>query len=211
MITGHFGITGFARSFVREPLKPLYFFLLLGASVSPDVLDMFYWLFEVCSPSGLYSHTIYAVALQAAVIGGIALLVTGSRAAALLFACAVLLHMPADWITGRKLFVPGAELMGLRLYDRPLWDWAVEVPILVAGWWMLRRAGRGPRWATTAYALAGMILGQTVFDLLTGGGVKPNACLNAAIPSPAALVTAPLTRHVGAPSQPLHHSDSSIP
>ncbi len=205
MITGHFGVAALARSALREPIKPWYFFLLLGASVSPDVADVLYWLAGICSPYGLYSHTLHAVVLQAAVIGGVALLVSGSRPVALLFASVVMLHMPGDLITGRKLFAPGAEMMGLSLYQAPLWDWALELPILLLGWLVLRRNGRGPSWATSVYALVAMVLLQSAFDAfgaLDGRGVKPNACPRVAPPSAMALVTMAGTRHVGAPDTP---------
>lgn len=205
MITGHLGIAGIARSSVREPLKPAWFALLLGASLAPDVADLLYWVAGICSPYGLYSHTLHAVVIQAAVIGGIALLVSGSRSVALLFAVVVLLHMPGDWFTGRKLFAPGGEMMGLRLYERPLWDWALELPILLLGWLMLRRGGKAPAWATSVWSLLLMVLLQTGFDILgasRGGGVKPNACPRIA-PGDQALVTMPRARHVGASASPL--------
>jgi hypothetical protein len=205
VIIGHFGVASLARSALREPIKPLHYFLLLGASVAPDVTDVLYWIAGVCSPYGLYSHTLHAVVLQAAVLGGVALLVSGSRGLALLVAVVVLLHMPGDLITGRKLFAPGAEMMGLGMYRWPVWDWAIEVPILVVGWLVLRRSGHGPKWATSVYALGCMVLLQTVFDVfghLDGRGVKPNACPRVAPPAAVALVTPPGSRHVGAPATP---------
>lgn len=205
MITGHFGVAAIAQSTLREPLRPLHLFLLFGASVAPDAVDVLYWLFGICSPYGLYSHTLHAVLLQAAVIGGVAFLVSGSWRMALLFVAVVLLHMPGDWITGQKLFAPGAEMMGLRLYDRPLWDWLLELPILLLGWLMLRRARTGPAWATSVYTLLFMMLVQTGFDLhgaATGRGVKPNACPRVEPPAVTTLVSAARSRHVGASATP---------
>jgi hypothetical protein len=191
VITAHLGVAAAARATVRTPLEPFHFFLLMGASVSPDVLDVLYWAASVCSPYGLYSHTLPAVVLQAAVIGGVALLVSGSRAVALLFAAVVMLHVPGDLVTGQKLLMPGGEMVGLNVYDSALLDWIIEVPILAAGWWILRRSGRGTRWATTIAALVLMVLVQTQFDVLSqirGRGVKPNACPKATPGVPGALV-----------------------
>ena len=157
----------------------LLFIALLLASALPDAVDALYWALDFCSPYGLYSHTIYAVLLEAAIVGGLAFLATGSRGVALTFAVVVLLHSPADFFTGRKLFVPGGELLGLRIYDRPVADWLLEVPLAAGGWWLLRRSGRGPRWATSVWALVTLVLLQTSLDVFVigrGGSLKPNAC-----------------------------------
>ncbi|MEP6733570.1 MAG: hypothetical protein ABJE10_23190 [bacterium] len=179
MITGHLGVAGVVRSASRERMSSLIFAALLLASLTPDIVDLLYWLARFCSPYGLYSHTLHAIVLEAAVVGGVALLITDSWRIALLFAIVVLLHAPADFITGRKLLVPGGEMVGLRLYDRPSLDWLVEIPLVVIGWWLLRRSGRAPRWATSIWVVLGLIVTQTTLDAAAsrrGRGVKPNAC-----------------------------------
>ena len=87
----------------------------------------------------------------------------------------VLAHLPLDLVTGHKLYWPGGEMHGLGLYQRPLLDFLAEVPVVAAGWALLRRDGRGPRWATTWSVLAGVLLLQGGFDLLERG-LKPSAC-----------------------------------
>jgi hypothetical protein len=179
VITGHLGVAGVARSLQRDRLSSAAFVALLLASLAPDVLDALYAVARVCNPYGLYSHTVYAAVLQAAVIGGATLLITGSRAAALTFAIVVLLHVAGDYFTGQKLLLPGGELVGLRWYDRPLLDFALELPILIGGWWILRRSGRAPRWAVSVRALALLVLLQSAFDVygaLHTKGIKPSAC-----------------------------------
>ena len=169
-------------------MGPLLFLALLFAAAVPDAVDTLFWAFNICSPYGLYSHTLHAVVLEAAIVGGVMFLITGSRAVALTFVLVVLLHSPADFFTGRKLFAPGGELLGLRFYDRPLFDWLVEIPTVTIGWWMLRRSGRGPRWATSVWALALLLATQTTLDLFVlggGRGLKPNAC--PVVASPAGL------------------------
>ncbi len=157
----------------------ILFVALLFAAIVPDAMDALYWAVDICSPYGLYSHTTYAVALEAAIVGGVALLATGSRGVALTFVVVVLLHSPADYVTGWKLFAPGGEMLGLRIYDRPMVDWMVEVPLVVAGWWFFRRSGRSPRWAMSVWAIVALVVLQTTLDVLVigrGGGLKPNAC-----------------------------------
>jgi hypothetical protein len=179
VITGHLGVAAAARS--RWPVVSLLW--LLPVAIAPDLLDVGYALTGICSPYGLYSHTIPAAALTAAVLGGIAFLATGSRVAGLLTAGVVLAHLPLDLVTGRKLFWPGGPLLGLSLYDRPFLDFLAEVPLVLGGWWLLRRGGRGPRWATPVAAALGLVLLQGTFDLVQRG-LKPSGCRWSAVAEP---------------------------
>lgn len=171
MITGHLGVAAAARS--RWPVLPLLW--LLPLSVAPDLLDLGYALAGICSPYGLYSHTVPAAALTAAVLGGIAFLATGSRSAGVVSAAVVLAHLPLDVVTGSKIYWPGGPLIGLHLYQHPLLDFIAEVPIALAGWWLLRRSGHGPRWTSVAAVAFGLVLVQGVFDVLQRG-LKPTGC-----------------------------------
>ena len=171
MITGHLGVAAAARA--RWPEVPLLW--LLPATIAPDLLDVGYALAGVCSPYGLYSHTLPAAALIAAVLGGAAFLTTGSRAAGALVAAVVLAHLPLDLVTGWKLYWPGGPLLGLHLYQRPLLDFLVETPLLLGGWWLLRRGGRGPRWAAVGATALGLVLLQGAFDLVERD-LKPTGC-----------------------------------
>jgi hypothetical protein len=179
VITGHFAIASAAASLPRRRTSTFAFLALCAASLAPDVVDVFYSLTGICSPYGLYSHTIHAVVLQAAVVGGIAYLASGSRATTALFVAVVLLHIPADYFTGHKLLMPGGEMVGLQLYDVPLYDFLLEAPILVVGWWLLRRSDRAPRWTASPWALVALLLVQGTFDALKvgeGGRLKPSRC-----------------------------------
>jgi hypothetical protein len=171
VITGHLGVAAAARG--RWPVVSLFW--LLPAAFAPDLLDLGYALAGVCSPYGLYSHTVPAAALTAAVLGGVAFLATGSRAAGLLVAAVVLLHLPLDLVTGHKIYWPGGPLLGLSLYDRPVLDFLAEVPVVLAGWWLLRRSRHAPRWATLGAVALALVAGQAVFDAMHRG-LKPNAC-----------------------------------
>ena len=179
MITGHFGVTGLVRSASHAKMSPAVFIALVLASLAPDIADGLYAVLGICSPYGLYSHTVHAVVLEAAIVGGAAFLATRSRVTALTFAVVVLLHVPADYFTGRKLLLPGGELVGLLWYERPVYDFVLEVPTVLLGWWVLRLSGKAPRWATSVWVLAFVLIGQTAFDVVSsrrGRGVKPSAC-----------------------------------
>jgi hypothetical protein len=93
----------------------------------------------------------------------------------------VLAHVPLDYVTGRKLFWPGGELMGLLLYEYPLADFALEALIVIGGWWLVRR-GPAPRWARGWPALVLLLLAQGALDVAgaRGGGTKPSACASVA-------------------------------
>jgi hypothetical protein len=171
VITGHLGIAAAARS--RWPVVPLVW--LVAAAVAPDALDVGYAIARICSPYGLYSHSIPVAVLLAAVLGGLVFLTTSSRAAGLVVAGVVLKHLPLDFVTGYKIYWPGGPLLGFRLYDRPMLDFLAEMPIVLGGWWLLRRTGRGPRWATVGVAALMVVLLQGALDVLHRG-IKPTGC-----------------------------------
>lgn len=197
MITGHFAIASAAASLPRRRTSTFAFLALCAASLAPDAVDLLYSITGICSPYGLYSHTLHAVVLQAAVIGGIAYLASGSRATAALFVAVVLLHIPADYFTGHKLLMPGGEMIGLQLYDVPLYDFLLEAPLLGIAWWLLRRSDRAPHWTSTPWALVALLFVQGSFDVLKlgeGGRLKPNRCFGpVSLPFPSGPATARTT------------------
>jgi hypothetical protein len=175
VIVGHLGVAAAAKSAWRRTSLPW----LLVACGAPDLVDVGYAIAGVCNPYGLYSHTVPAAALIAAVVGGAAFLATDSRSTGLVSALLVLLHLPPDLITGHKIFWPGGPMMGLDVYSRPLLDFAVEAPILLVGWWLLRRSRSAPPWATSVLVLSLLLAGQAMLDVAVREGVKPTACLTA--------------------------------
>jgi hypothetical protein len=174
VITGHLGIAGAAQA-TRRDSSLLW---LLGAAMAPDIVDALFVVAGQCNPHGLYSHTIPAAALLAVVVGALAYFFTDQRATGVLAALLVLAHLPPDFITGRKLFWPGAELMGLRLYDHPIGDFVLEAALVIFGWWLLRRRSWAPRWATGRAALVCLLLLQVAVEAVGSrkGGVKPSSC-----------------------------------
>jgi hypothetical protein len=146
--------------------------------MAPDIVDALFVVARSCNPHGLYSHTVPAAALLAVVVGALAYFFTDQRATGVLAALLVLAHLPLDFITGRKLFWPGAELMGLRLYDHPISDFVVEFALVLFGWWLLRPREWAPRWATGRTALVMLFVIQLSLETLgtIQGGAKPSAC-----------------------------------
>ncbi len=174
MITGHLGVAGAAHASRRDSSLPW----LLAAAMAPDFIDALFVVARQCNPHGLYSHTVPAAALLAVVFGAVAYYFTGRRATGLLSALLVLTHLPLDFITGRKLFWPGAEMMGLRLYDHPIGDFVVEAALVLLGWWLMRRRQWAPRWATGRAALVWLLVFQIAVEAVgtARGGAKPSAC-----------------------------------
>ncbi len=179
MIAGHLGIA-YALA-ARQPRRfgAGLFAALVFAAYLPDVLDVVLALLAVCSPSGLYTHTIPSVVVQAACVGGLVWLLTGSPGLTAIFAGVVLLHPLADFVTGRKLIWPGQELFGLRMYDRPLADAILEVAMVGTGWWLFtgRRGMRGA--ASASWPLVFAIVVQCALDVSSArqkSNVKPNSC-----------------------------------
>jgi hypothetical protein len=177
VIAGHLGIAGATHATWRD--SSLVW--LLGASMAPDAVDALFVLAGSCNPYGLYSHTLPAAVLLAAVTGAVAYFATDRRVTGVLAALLVLAHLPPDYLTGRKLFWPGGELLGLQLYSYPAADCVLESLIVIAGWWLVRRRGRAPRWATGWLALATLLLLQGTIDVIGArrNGVKPSACARA--------------------------------
>ena len=174
MIVGHLGIAGAAHA-VRRDSSLIW---LLGAALVPDIVDALFVVAGSCNPHGLYSHTVPAAALIAIVTGAVAYAATGRRVTGVLAAALVLAHLPLDYVTGHKLFWPGGEFAGLRLYEYPTADFAVESLLALGGWWVVRRRTRTPRWATGWLALAALLVLQGTLDVLGArtNGVKPTAC-----------------------------------
>jgi hypothetical protein len=179
MITGHIGIALGARAMDgREVSARAPLLWLIAASVAPDAVDGVLALGKYCNPDGVFSHSLPAVAILATALGTLAFLHTQSAGTGALVALLVGLHLPPDYLTGLKGLWPGGPVIGLYIYR---WGWAdflVELPVVVAGWWMLRRAGYSPRIVVSALALAALIAVQAAFDLQSevSGPRPPRVC-----------------------------------
>ncbi len=182
MLTGHAGLAAILRSFSGKTASPAAFVALAIAAYSPDIMDVLFFAFQLCSPYGLYTHTVPSVVLQAALICGLAWLVWGSASMTALFALVVLLHVPADYLTGWKLFQPGAEyLRGLVFYRRPVIDCVIELGLVLPGWFLLRRTGYAPKWTRSAKILVPAVVLQVLFAYFNSRGavnLKGGVCFS---------------------------------
>jgi len=161
LVSGHLGIALAIRASRRDvPLTAL-----IAASILPDMVDGVYRLAGFYNRLGLWSHSLPATAVLTTIAFALALAITRRAGVAVAIALAVLVHLPADLVTGEKLLWARGAIAGLALYDYPLVDFLVEISIAIAGWWVLRRDRSAPRWATGAAAIAIMALLQVAFDI----------------------------------------------
>ena len=61
----------------------------------------------------------------------------------------VLMHLPPDYITGKKGLWPGGPVAGLYIYRWRWLDFLISTPVVIGGWWILRRAQFTPRWVVS--------------------------------------------------------------
>jgi hypothetical protein len=170
VIIGHLGIAMAVRA--RWPRVPLAF--LAVASVAPDVVDLALRALRVSVPAGVYSHSLPAAAALAVLCGAATALWQRSPAAGWMVVAMVLLHLPADYITGLKILWPGGPIVGLNLYTHPMADFVLEALIAFAGWCYLRARDRSSLWLRSWLTLAALIAMQAA--MVTIGSVKPNCC-----------------------------------
>ncbi len=179
MIVGHVGVAFAARALdTREPAARTPLLWALAASVAPDALDFVYALGHYCNPDGVFSHSLPVVGIIATIFGVAAFLHTQSATTAFIVAALVCLHLPADYITGMKGLWPGGPVVGLYIYRWAWLDFLVEVPVIAAGWWLLRRAKFSPRWVVSGAALALLIAVQLSFNgsSAVNGPRPPRSC-----------------------------------
>ncbi len=175
MITGHIGLAFVARGADRRTKLPWF----LAASLLPDATDGAYAMLKFCSPDGAYSHSLPAIAGLAALMALVAHLSTGSGRTALITGLLVLAHPPLDYITGAKALWLDGPIAGLGIYRWPVVDFALELPIVALGWWVLRRAGRDPKWLRSAAALTALVALQASGDIFLSyvrPGWVPTGC-----------------------------------
>src|SRR6266581_847777 len=106
---------------------------LLLATYTPDWIDTGMCLAGAYDPVGMLSHSVPAV-LTLAILGlGCYGLVTRDWVGALIIAGVIVSHMFLDWITGYKPTWPGGPMIGLKIYDHPIADFATEGVVIIAG------------------------------------------------------------------------------
>lgn len=129
MYIGHVG----AALAAKRARASIGLFALLVATYTPDWVDSALCLAGLYNPERLISHTIPAVVLFALVGFALYGLKTRDWTAALVVAGVILSHVVLDWLTGYKPIWPGGPMIGLSLYDRPVWDFIAEGVVIVIG------------------------------------------------------------------------------
>lgn len=168
MIVGHAGIALLLR---RWTVSRVALPLLLLAGYLPDIWRalLVSAAHESVPQANMLSHSIPAVALQAAILGAIWLISGGGIRGACVLVVAALSHWPADVITGCKPTWPGGPELGLRLYRQPLFDLIVELALVI----LAVETSRAPldlgAWFT--YSRRRLVLGGLVLVQLVGVGI----------------------------------------
>jgi hypothetical protein len=182
----------------RWPRVPLA--VLVVASVVPDVVDLALAALHVCAPNGVYSHSLPAAAALAILCGAAVIVWQRSPQAGALVTAVVLLHLPADYITGFKVLWPGGPVVGLNLYSHPAADFMLEAAVVYAGWRYLRARLPSSRWAARRAAFIALLAAQASMDAASYaiGPVKPNACRSRQLPPHASALPSALDRVGGA-------------
>ena len=164
----------------RWPRVPLA--LLAVASVAPDIVDLALAALHACGRAGLYSHSLPAATALAILVGAAAAFWWRSPTAGWVAAAMVLLHLPADYITGLKIVWPGGPIIGLNLYSHPMADFALEALVALAGWRYLRARVFSTSGLTRGLAVAALVATQAAIDAASYAGVvKPNGCAAAPV------------------------------
>jgi len=129
MYIGHVG----AALAAKRARKSIGLLVLLIATYTPDWVDTGLCVAGKYSDQQLLSHSIPAVLLFALIAFAAYSLSTRDLMSGLVVSAVVVSHMLLDWITGDKPTWPGGPMIGLRLYDRPMVDFAVEAMIIAVG------------------------------------------------------------------------------
>jgi hypothetical protein len=169
---GHLGVALGARGVSRQ--APLW--LLVLAAQSCDWVDAFVGcgLASRIGDPAWVSHSVPAVAAIALLFAAVTAALTRSRAATALVAATAVSHILLDYVTGQKPTWPGGPVVGLDLYSRPAWDFA-----LLAGLALWRRsipASTRAR-ALTALLAALLLAAQAASDVRMARAPESRKCV----------------------------------
>jgi hypothetical protein len=139
MYAGHLGIA--LGAYGVRPRIGLAWFVV--AALLCDLANAVLSLANIPDEGARYSHGLPYVAAAAILLAAITWLRSGNRGASIAVGICVLLHLPADYLTSTRLSIwPGGPAIGLRIYQRPILDFALEAVLIIMGWWLYRTAIR---------------------------------------------------------------------
>lgn len=130
MYTGHFGVALVAAGGSRR--IPLW--LLITAAFGSDLLEGVVAIPHVQDPTRVWSHSLPMTAALGAVLALGWKLAGGTWRECVTVCLVTMSHVVLDLVTAEKTFWPGADPVGLNLYQYPLADTIVEALVCVAGW-----------------------------------------------------------------------------
>jgi hypothetical protein len=126
---GHVG----AALAAKRARKSIGLLALLIATYTPDWVDTGLCVMGKYNDQQLLSHSMPAVLLFALLGFAMYSILTRDVKGALVLSAVIVSHMILDWITGYKPTWPGGPMIGLRLYDHPMADFAVEALVIAVG------------------------------------------------------------------------------
>jgi hypothetical protein len=168
MFMGHLGVALAAK---RLPTKaPLW--LLLVASVAPDLVDAFSGFTPWHAFANQYSHTLYGIAVLAVFMGLVCASVTRDAVASLLAGALVVSHLLLDFVTSHISLWPGGPVIGAGLYSYPIADFIVELAVIIIGICVYSRKVRA-RFRDPAFIgmFACLVILQIVWDAMLFKGM----------------------------------------
>jgi len=153
MYTGHIGIALAVRG-TRQDLSP---WLLCFAALMPDLIDFAARAIEV--DTGLCTHSLPGMLGFGVVFFGIGWLAVRSVAAGLLTGLTACSHVLADLLTSRLTLWSGGPVVGLHLYLHPGLDFALEITVVLAGWWLYGRTlPPSRRFSPASFAMLALLM-----------------------------------------------------
>lgn len=161
MYAGHAAVALALKA--REPRLPIVPLAL--ACFGPDWLELLLMLLRRQAGMAVYTHSIPAVVIGAALATAVYALFR--RPGARLIFLGWLLHWPADLFTGRKPLFDSTPLIGLDLYKLPAADFVLESVVVVIGCAIYARrfASRGELRRPIVILAAALMLLQGAVDV----------------------------------------------
>lgn len=162
MYVGHAALAALLKG--KRPRLSIAF--LIPVAFAPDWIDAFSHVFHRASNE--VSHSLVSIGVGATLCGLLYWLWSKNAGDALVVWVAYALHWPADYITGVKPTWPNGPMVGLGLYSRPGWDFAIESVLVVICWLVYRRSlpSQSRRRAVGMLFPLGLIGMQLVFEAL---------------------------------------------
>jgi len=163
MYIGHVGVAlGAKRLRASIGLVPL-----LLATYAPDWVDTGLCVAGAYDPRSMLSHSIPSVLLLALLGFASYALATRDWSGALIIGGVILSHLLLDWITGYKPTWPGGPMIGLRLYEHPVLDFAAEGLVIAIGTLLYAPTlpARQRPWRDVSIMLGALLVLQLTIDV----------------------------------------------